>query len=249
MEALLEAGKRPSKRVNVRVIFVQGGTQRNPIPGPLHRMLSAHDERALDLFLLHRALVSKEPWTSRPLDSRVWARALGLQTDSDAGVTAVSKTWRRLDENYGLVSRGRSGRLAVLTALREDGSRQPYTAPNGATRPERYFTVPFELWTSEERWYATLPFAAKVMLLVASTLGDGFVLPTEKAPAWYGVSTESAERGLRALREAGLLDRLTKVKPAPLSPSGQAREYRYTLTAPFGRRRRAKLTVVRNAAS
>src|SRR5688500_9330969 len=72
--ALLDAGKRPSKRVNVRNSFVQGGTQQDPLPGPLHRMLSAHDERALDLFLFHRALVSKEPWASRPLHSRVWAR-------------------------------------------------------------------------------------------------------------------------------------------------------------------------------
>jgi hypothetical protein len=245
VEALLDAGKRRSKRVNVRTSFVQGGTQRNPVPGPLHGMLSAHDERALDLFLLHRALVSKEPWTNRPLDSRVWARALGLQTDADAGVAAVSKAWRRLDENYGLISRDRSGRRAVFTSLKEDGSREPYTSPDGAKRADRYFTVPFEFWTSDERWYTTLTFAAKVMLLIASTLDSGFVLPTEKAPEWYGVSTESAERGLRVLREAGLLDRATKVKSAPLSPTGKTREYRYTLVPPFGRRRRPSLHVVR----
>lgn len=246
--ALLEAAKRPSERVNIRRSFAQAGAQDDPEPGPLARMLRAHDERALDLFLLHRALVSSEPWTTRALDARVWARTLGLHTDADGGVTAVSKTWRRLDTTYNLVSRARSGRLAVFTALREDGSRQPYTSPNGSRLSERYFTVPFDYWTAEERWYTTLPFPAKVVLLIGSTLGPGFLLPTEKAPAWYGLSQDSCERGLRVLREAGLLTRATITKPAPLSPLGVTQEHRYTLAPPFGRqRRRPTLTVITSA--
>jgi hypothetical protein len=67
------------------------------------------------------------------------------------------------------------------------------------------------------------------MLLVASSLGPGFVLPTDKTKTWYGISTESAERGLRALTKAGLIDRQVDVKSAPLSPLGITREYRYTL--------------------
>lgn len=243
--ALLEAAKRPSERVNIRRSFVQGGPQADPEPGPLARMLRAHDERALDLLLLHRALVSSEPWATRPLDARVWARALGLAHDADGGVTAVSKTWRRLDVTYKLVSRGRSGRLAVFTALREDGTGQPYTSPNGGRLAERYFTIPYDYWTAEQHWYVTLPFAAKVVLLIGSTLGPGFLLPTEKAPSWYGLSTDSAERGLRKLREANLLTRATITKPAPLSPLNFTQEHRYTLAAPFGRpQRRPKLTMI-----
>jgi hypothetical protein len=245
VEGLLSAAKRRTQRVNIRRSFVQGGRQNRPKPGPLHRMLSAHDERALDLFLLHRALVSAEPWTSRPLDARVWGRALGLHTDADGGAIAVSKIWRRLDENYHLMHRGRDGRLDVLTALREDGSGKPYSSPDGNSRAEQYFTLPFAYWSADERWYASLPFAAKVMLLVSSTLPEGFVLPTEKAPGWYGVSTESAERGLRTLQDASLLKRTTNVKAAPLSPAGKTQEYRYSLATPFGRPRRRTLTVVR----
>ena len=249
VESLLQAAKRPTERMNVRHSFVQGGSQGKPVPGPLHRMLAAHDERALDLFLLHRALVSAEPWTSRPLDSRVWARALGLHHDADQGVTAVSKAWRRLEGTYRLVDRGRSGRLTVLTSLREDGTGKAYTSPNGGTRAERYFTLPFDYWTGEQRWYTTLTFPAKVMLLVSSTLKPGFVLPTEKARDWYGVSTESAERGLRLLRESGLLERATRVKDAPLSPTGKTQEYHYTLKRPYGRSGRPKLTVIGAVAS
>jgi hypothetical protein len=87
------------------------------------------------------------------------------------------------------------------------------------------------------------------MLLVASTLRTGFVLPTEKAPAWYGISTESAERGLRALRQAGLLDRRRFTKRAPLSPNGFTQEWHYTLAPPFGRPTRRQLHVVGKAAA
>lgn len=249
VEAILARSGRGTRRVNIRNTFVQGGSQRQPIPGPLHAMLKAHDERALDLFLLHRALVSREPWVSYPLDARVWGRALGLGGNADAGVTAVSKAWGRLENNYRLVCSGRSGRLAVFTCLREDGSGDPYTSPDGKTRPEWYLTLPFAYWTAPERWYRSLDFPAKAMLMVASSLGPGFVLPTEKTKGWYGISTESAERGLRALKDVGLLDRKVTVKPAPLSPLGKTQEYRYTLARPFGRSQRRRLTLVATSAA
>ncbi|HUC14274.1 MAG TPA: hypothetical protein VMS00_07460 [Acidimicrobiales bacterium] len=88
VEALLERSGRRTGRVNIRASFVQSGPQREPIPGPIRDILRAHDERALDLFLLHRAVVSKAPeddegnpsWHSYPLDARVWARALAWHT-------------------------------------------------------------------------------------------------------------------------------------------------------------------------
>lgn len=212
-------------------------------------MLTSHDERAFDLFLLHRALVSRAPWHSYPLDARVWARALGFADGADKGVSAVSKAWKRLEDKYRLVKRGRDGRLTVITCLMEDGSGEPYTSPTGHKRDQRYFTLPFEYWTAPERWYRELDFPAKALLLVASSLGPGFVLPTERARAWYGISTESAERGLRSLRNAGLLKRETTVKVAPLSPSGITQEYRYSLAEPFGRTRRRRLSLVAVKAS
>jgi len=111
VDALLARSKRTSRRVNIRNAFVQGGPQRHPVPGPLHLMLKAHDERALDLFLLHRALVGREPWVSFPLDARVWGRALGLGGNADAGVTAVSKTWGRLERHCRLGVDDRPARL------------------------------------------------------------------------------------------------------------------------------------------
>jgi hypothetical protein len=84
------------------------------------------------------------------------------------------------------------------------------------------------------------------MLLVASTLRPGFVLPTEKTGPWYGISTESAERGRRTLRQAGLLERELTTKRAPLSPNGITQD-RYTLVKPFGRPARRRLIRVAGA--
>jgi hypothetical protein len=126
-------------------------------------MLRAHDERALDLFLLHRAVVSSAikddqgnvSWHSFPLDARVWGRALGLGGRGGGGATAVAKTWKRL-EGYQLVRRDRDGRLTVVTSLREDGTGTGYGSPDGKSTSERYLTLPFEYWTAEEhctaRW-------------------------------------------------------------------------------------------------
>jgi hypothetical protein len=246
VDDLLRTSARRSRSVPLRRAFVQQGAQNDPRPGPLAALLRAHDERGLDLFLLHRAVASSEPWDVTR-DARVWARALGLQDDADAGVSAVSRTWHRLDTSYSLISRTRRGRLAEITALREDGLGKPYTYPKGLGRQERYFKLPYEYWTADQRWYRVLPFRAKAMLLVSLSLPANFVLPTERVPRWYGISADSADRGLRELDKAGLLRRELKVKKAPQSPMGISQEYHHVLLEPFAQRRTgAKVTRLRS---
>lgn len=236
VDDLLRTSARRSQSVPLRRLFVQQGRQGAPEPGPLAALVRAHDERGLDLFLLHRAVASADPWdVSR--DARVWARTLGLRDETTAATSAVSRTWHRLDCNYKLVDRERQGRLVKITSLREDGSGKKYTYPRGTARNERYFKLPYGYWNTDDRWYRTLPFAAKVMLLVALSLPEGFVLPTERAPRWYGISADTADRGLRALDKAGLLHRELKVKKAPQAPRGITQELHHTLQPPFKQRR------------
>ncbi|MEB3023474.1 MULTISPECIES: hypothetical protein [Mycolicibacter] len=239
IDSLLDKSARKSRRVGIRNTFVQGGTQKRPEFGPLHKMVRAGDAHALDVFLLHRTLVSAEPWTSSPLDAVVWARMLGAESDKDHGAALVSRIWRRLDEKYGLVSRAKVGRQAVYTSLREDGSGEPYTAPTGRDG-DLYFGLPFEYWTDEQAWYRTLTLPAKAMLLVSSTLKPGFILPSERVPEWYGISESTAQRGLQELREVGLLNRATSYKPTPLQKIPMTEVHHYTLVAPFGRTTRAR---------
>ena len=233
--AFLAVAARRSAAVPLRTTFVQQGERAKPSPGPLQIFVRSHDESALDLFLLHRARASTAPWDVA-VDARVWARALGLATPRDSGAAAVSKLWTRLDGKYGLVTRERSGRLLRVSSLREDGSRRAYEYPAGHRSGERYLKLPFAYWIDD--WYRTLGLPAKAMLLIALSLKSPFVLPTERMPAWYGISADTAERGLRRLRESGLLDRTRRRKAAPLAPTGFTLESRYSLRPPFDRPQR-----------
>lgn len=235
IEGMLDACKRDTRRVPVRHTFVQQGTQSDPEPGPLHEMVRRHDERCLDLFLLHRMMASADPWDVRPMPAKAWARALGVHLDRDGGKAAVSKAWRRLDQTYHLIEVGRSGRRGKYTSLAEDGSGDPYTSPDGRARANRYLTLPFEYWTGPDFWFRRLSLRAKAVLLIGSSLAPGFVLPTEKAERWYGISGDTVGRGLDELRKLHLLERHSVLKDTPLEDSVQTREYRYTLAAPFGR--------------
>jgi hypothetical protein len=194
--------------VPVRRSFVQHGPQDSPIAGPAHVMLRSHDENAFELFLLHRAQASKEPWDV-VRHGQVWA------------------------DKYQLVSKERAGRLLRVTALDEAGSGKAYTYPKGGTGRGRYFKVPEAYWRDDERWYRTLSLRAKVMLMICLTLKPDFPLPIDQVPAWYGVSSNSAQRGLNELRDHGVLNSRKERRKSWGGPDGYVLETRYTLLAPF----------------
>ena len=72
------------------------------------------------------------------------------------------------------------------------------------------------------------------MLLVALHEKNNFELPTERVPEWYGWCADTAERGLATLEQLGLLTHTTRLKKAPLSPTGLTKVNRYLLHEPFG---------------
>jgi len=227
IEALIAKSSR-SEFVSIRRNFVQQGRRSELRGGPLHLFVNRHDERALDLYLLARLLASHTPYEAQQ-PAAVWARGLGLR--GQAGLNAVSRAWKRLADMH-LIERERRGRDAVIRILLEDGSGSPY-AQLGA-RGDAYFKVPLQYWS--DGWFRRLDLAAKAMSLIALSLPDGFFLPTELAGKWYGVSTDTAERGLTTLRKVGLLERQAHFKKAPLTAAGYTREYRYELRPPFGPR-------------
>lgn len=231
IRALLQAAGRKSKSVPLRRSLVQQGTQRNPEPGPLRDIVRRHDETALDLYLLQRALASSDPWDVTR-DARIWGRAIGHGMDVDGGASIVSKAWRRLDETYNLVERERSGRLAKITTLNESGNRSEYTYPT-----EEYFKLPFAYWTADEAWHHQLSLPAKTTLLIALSLRQPFVLPAERAERWYGISPDTIDRGLRELREHDLLSRRFEVVEDYLSPTMKRTDHKFRLKAPFTKRK------------
>jgi hypothetical protein len=237
----------------VRRTFLQVTNDMDESTGSkLAEFVRSTDASALRLYLTAVLKASSEPWDTA-LPASVWARAMGHDLPMSKSATAgISKAWRRL-EDHGLIERSRYRRMAQIRLLREDGSGIAYTHPgekggrsNGA---DDYFKVPAALWTqgpnSEERWFRVLTLPELAVLLIALSLNDSFRLPIEHVPEWYGMSADTAQRGLSGLTRRGLLEVDATTKKAPLSPTGVTTEHRYTLAAPFGPRGRKQKTTGR----
>jgi hypothetical protein len=144
---------------------------------------------------------------------------------------------RRLEERK-LITRNRSKRLSDIKLLREDGSGDPFERPEPTRVEDRWLQLPHAYWF--EGHYTSLRLPAKVMLLIALSLPDGFHLAYGRAPAWYGVSVDSAEQGLRELRRAGLLSVRRSWFKTPRSATGWTEQLLYTLEGSFSQAERKK---------
>lgn len=208
---------------------------RAPRGSMLGRLVSDHQERALDAFLY---LLGVTPGLddNDALAASVWARAL---SDTPSSAAAMSRIWLQL-ERRNLVERSRHGGHTRIVPRREDG-RARYTRPGAAEaskggwpRNDWYFVLPHEYWN--QGWDQRLTLPAKAMLLIslqATSNSTTYYLPYDRAPQWYGVSADTAQRGLRALRNEGLLREHFQKITAPLSPTGSTTRTHYTLLGAF----------------
>ena len=235
VDAIVADAKRTD--VPIRLEFAQSiSVDGAPELGPLADFVRTGDRRALVLWMLALTKASGDDFTVT-LPATVWARAMGFDLpDSKSARTAISKAWMRLERRR-LIARHRSGRLTRVVLLREDGSGRPYEQTPGAAR-ERYLKIPHAFWLlgpeSHRRWYETLALPEIAMLIIARTMGNRFRLPLESVSSWYGISADSALRGLHGLRGHGLLSIEKHYKSAPLAPEGYTAENLYTLKEPFG---------------
>jgi hypothetical protein len=248
LEVLLAETKRTT--VSIRKTFVRTKQGADYKPGPLISFLTAHDERGLDAYLLAHAMASSSltpPWDCT-MKSDVWVSALGLEDNAEpaSAKTAVSKIMGRLEDRF-LITRERANRISRVTLLKEDGSREPYERPDKTKREDWWLQLPYAYWL--ERHYESLSLTAKVMLIIALDRPDRFSLPYEKAPKWYGVSSDSAETGLRALRDAGVIDVEKTWVKAGKSPTGWAERPLYSLQGSFSEAARKKAAPSRNGSA
>lgn len=223
--ALLNRSRRAA--VPLRKTFLQRKRGRTSAAGPLAQFITNGDERGLDLFLLTVAMSSAEPWSVTEA-AQLWARAL-RHSGRDATSASLSKLWSRLEDRK-LITRSRDGRRVVVTLMKEDASGESYSHP-GKAPADPYLKLPHAYWT--EDWCQVLSLPAKAMLLVALSLPAGFVMPAEKMPAWYGLSADTAQRGLNELIKHELIGYDSRRKAAPLAPHGFTSERRYTLKGAF----------------
>lgn len=223
--------------VPIRNQFVQIGRGKNTTPGPLAGLVNAQDTRGLQAYLLLRATASsgRDGWDCT-YDSDVWIRALDLRATADdpSARSAVSKIFGRLERRR-LISRGRVGRTSSLVVLREDGSGADYTHP-GADR-DPHFKLPHAFWTQQHYQDLTLPGIAT--LLIALSLPDDFILPFAMAKPWYGIGTDTLERGIHQLIDLDVLTFRTEWMVNAKAKTGYQSQRHYTLTGPYSSRLRA----------
>lgn len=201
--------------------------------GPLAAFVRNRDLRALQAYLLISAVTSSgasEDGWSTTLPLAVWARAFGAtdNAETQSASSAASKILGRLQARR-LISKQRGGasRGVRVTLLSADGSGQPYSRPTS-----HYFRLDHAYWL--DGWHEQLSLPATAMLLVLLHERSGCELPTERMREWYGFSPDTAERGIRALRDAKLLAVRQQFKTAPLAPAGVTQVNRYHLLPPFG---------------
>lgn len=216
--------------------FVQNPDQKlKDRSAPLASFVKNGDLRGLRALLFLHSIISSgdgdNGW-STTLPLATWARAFDTTTSADrrSASTAATKVLTRLTTRK-LIRRGRTGRArqVTVTLLRPDGSGAEYTRPDGTS--DRFLKLDNRFWI--ERWYDRLDLPATAMLLVALHEKPGFELPTEHMPQWYGFSADTAERGLKKLRDLDLISVHTRIKKAPLAPTGATQVNVYTLVGPF----------------
>lgn len=226
-----------SRRQHVPIpkVFVQNPDQSlRERAGPLSDFVRNGDLRGLRALLFCHAIISSgdNGWDCT-LPLAVWARVFDttLTADARSASTAASKVLTRLEKRK-LISRQRSGRArqVTVTLLRPDGSGGAYTRP-GKANEDRFLKLTHRFWT--DGLYRKLDLPATAMLLVALHEKPSFELPAEQMPQWYGFSADTAERGLRKLRSEGFIHTRTRIKKAPLSPTGATAVNVYTLLDPF----------------
>jgi hypothetical protein len=114
--------------------------------------------------------------------------------------------------------------------LHESGDGTKYIRPKTAA-DGHWLHLPHSYWT--EGHDAQLTTAEKIMLLISLDQVEGFVLPMNRAPKWYGISEPTARRGFRGLESKGLLTKTVGYVVSARSPTGWMEEFRYTLTGPY----------------
>jgi len=146
----------------------------------------------------------------------------------------MSRQWSWLEDQQ-LIRTSRDGRHRRVVLLHDDGSGRNYRHPGlgqaGNAPDGDYFQVPYAYWRMayDER----LSMSGKLVLLIALSLTDDFILPVEHAAKWYGLSATRIHNGLRQLQAFDLLTMRVQSRPARLTERGVTFDRYYSLSGPM----------------
>jgi hypothetical protein len=227
--------------VPIRRRFLQAesaGTQ-GTRAAPLAAVLKARDIATLDAYLLVHAMASSSKPYRAAYFSSSWVRLMrfDVAAENAAASSRWSKTVTRLVD-LKLINRHRVGNVMEYFLLDESGNGEEYVRPTKLT-DGRWFSLPYDYWL--DGWDQNLNAAEKVMLLISLDQPDGFQIPYERFPAWYGISASTAKRGLTGLIMRGILSVRTDFHVSGRSPTGWVEVRSYTTQGLWSKASRDKL--------
>jgi hypothetical protein len=209
--------------VPLRKAFVQKPPGAECRHGPLKQFVANGDTRGLRAYLIIVAATSHAhdgSWTTT-LDSAVWARLMDIDQSATGPAvrTGAIKTLRRLENRKLIACSGARGSTQVaVTLLREDGSGEPYTRPDGSTEADRFLRLPPGFWTKGYDTKLDMPGLAMLLTIAREKPWSRF--PAKQVEQWYGWSEETTLRGITRLLDLDLIERREAYQRAPLSPTG-----------------------------
>jgi hypothetical protein len=223
-----------------RKVLVQQPNTEEIRAAALAAFVTGRHHRPLDALLLAHALQPILPGT--PLSRRTWARLMSTRKEcSDA---TAEKTFQTLVDMKLIKVEG-SPKAYEVTPLMENQSGDAWVKA-GAVKEEGpgYFTLPTAYWTMGLMDRLTLPGKALLLIALAETQDPTkprFAMAVERAPAYYGISERTAERGYNELHRAGLLLVKRQKVADPKHPAGRRDVYWRALASPFSTYDRASL--------
>lgn len=202
-------------------------------------MLKARDTATLDAYLLIHAMASSSSPYRASYFSSSWVRLMQFEQAGEAA--AASSRWSKVVTRLvglKLIYRHRAGNVMEYFLLDESGTGDAYDRPTKLAHG-RWFSLPYQYWL--DGWDQRLQGAEKVMLLIALDQPDGFAIPYERFPAWYGISASTAKRGLTGLVSHGILSAHTGFHLSGRSPTGWVEVRSYTTQGIWTKDSRDKL--------
>lgn len=214
----------------------------DPRPSVLAEFVTGRRERALDLLLSVHAL--QPMLADGPLPLSAWARMLDVP-GRPCSTRAIADSLRYLQSKSLLTVSG-SKAAPTIELRRENGDGEAWVETGADDdRGRGFFTVPFEYWTSRTFETLRLPGKAMFLILLKETQNPAgpltFTMPVERAPAWYGLSERTAERGYLELRRTGIMREKVQKVPDASHPAGRREVHHRALKPPFSTDSRERL--------
>lgn len=172
------------------------------------RMLTSHDERAFDLYLMLLKESDGNSESKISLNYEKTAGYLGLvdKMTREGYRRQINRSLKRLKENYGLVDyKLQYDKDAQVRLLDYNNPENPYSVPK-----EWYFQVPDEYW--DYGWAGKLSHSAKICYLInlayanISTASPWWFSSREVLAKRFNISKWAISKGMQELRGFNLID-------------------------------------------